>query len=71
MKTIKDCLDFVLVDDATEYGGVAYHGETLRGFCLECNESVEDFLNENGFNLDDDISVLDGVLIECGIEPIK
>lgn len=68
MKII-DVLDYELEDDATAYGGIAFLGEKVKDF-FDC-------VNGNGGNngecllLEDDIDVLNKILIDCGIKPIK
>ena len=52
--------DIVLKDDASPYGGTAFHGETLYDFC----ESVD--LLECG-----DLNEINKALQECGICPIN
>lgn len=55
---LQDVLDYVLEDDDSPYGGVAFLGET-----------VSDFIGD-----DSDITTikeLNEALVECGIKPIK
>ena len=56
----KDFLTYVLRDDATPYGGVSFHGETLGDFIGET-----DYLSE-----DSDMDTVNSALIECGIMPV-
>ena len=68
MKII-DCLNYELENDNTPYGGIAFLGEKVKDFF--------DDINGNGGNggqallLNDDIEVLNRVLKDCGIKPIK
>lgn len=55
----KDFLTYVLRDDATPYGGVSFHGETLG-----------DFLAETDFDENSDMDAVNSALIECGIMPV-
>lgn len=64
---IREHLDDVLHDDDSSAGGVSHVGETLRRFMIE----VEDEIKARGITLDDDVSVLDDLLRECGIKPIR
>jgi len=59
MMKIKDFLEYELVDDNTTTGGISFSGE-----------KVKDFIEEVGISKEDDISVLNTALIECGIEPV-
>ena len=59
MKKAKDFLDYELQDDKTEFGGVAFVGETLK-----------DFIEEVGLSIDNDIKSINVALKECGIKPI-
>lgn len=59
MKKAKDFLDYELQDDETEFGGVAFVGETLK-----------DFIAEVELDEDTDIEVVNVALKECGIKPI-
>ena len=55
-----DIAKIKLEDDGSPYGGVAYEGETLKNFMMECHISPNDtFLS------------LQRRLRECGIEPLK
>lgn len=56
----------ILVDDETDTGGTSFHNQTLR----ELLEEIQSTLNEKNITLDDDVSVLDDILKECGIKPI-
>ena len=59
MKKAKDFLDYILEDDETEFGGVAFVGETLK-----------DFIEEVGLSMDNDIKSINVALKQCGIKPI-
>lgn len=59
MKTVKDVLNTVLKDDATEFGGVEYPGET-----------VSNFIQYTDLNLNDGIDLLNEELKDSGIKPI-
>lgn len=60
MKTARDFQDYLLKDDATETGGIAFTGETLY-----------DFLCDVGLDLDAPMDVVNDALEECGIERIN
>lgn len=64
--SIRAHLDDILVDDETDTGGTSFHNQTLR----ELLEEIPTTLNEMDITLDDDVSVLDDILKECGIKPI-
>ena len=59
MNKIKDFLEYELVDDNTTTGGISFSGE-----------KVKDFIEEVEISKEEDISILNTALIECGIEPI-
>lgn len=56
----KDFLTYVLRDDATPYGGVSFHGQTLGDFIDEIDSLSED----------SDMDAVNSALIECGIMPV-
>lgn len=60
MKKIKEVLNVILEDDDSLEGGISFVGET-----------VKDFINEVEIDENDDISVLNEHLKECGIKPIR
>lgn len=60
MVKIKDFLEYELIDDDTATGGTSFDGE-----------KVKDFIEEVEISSEEDISVLNNALIECGIEPIS
>jgi hypothetical protein len=65
MKII-DCLNYELEDDNTPYGGISFLGEKVKDFF--------DDINGNGGEpllLNDNIEVLNKILKDCGIKPIK
>lgn len=68
MKII-DCLNYELEDDNTPYGGISFLGEKVKDFF--------DDINGNGGNggepllLNDNIEILNKILKDCGIKPIK
>lgn len=64
--SIRAHLDDILVDAETDTGGTSFHNQTLR----ELLEEIPTTLNELNITLDDDASVLDDILEECGIKPI-
>lgn len=64
--SIRAHLDDILVDAETDTGGTSFHNQTLR----ELLEEIPTTLNELNITLDDDSSVLDDILEECGIKPI-
>lgn len=64
---IRDHLDDILRDDETANGGVSHAGETLRRFMVEADSDIK----ARGITLDDDVSVLNVLLKECGIMPIE
>jgi hypothetical protein len=68
MKII-DCLDYELEDDETEYGGIAFLGEKVKDFFDDINGNGGN--NEIPLLLSDDVEVLNKVLKNCGIKPIK
>ena len=58
-------LNTELKDDATEYGGIAYRGETLKEFICDAYE-----LNDTTGIDELEMSEVNDKLISCGIEPI-
>lgn len=61
MKDLTYILDIELEDDDTEYGGIAFLGETVRDF-------LDAFDDEDRPH---DIDELNKTLVECGIKPIN
>lgn len=59
MRQVKDLLNYLLEDDETATGGVAFAGETLK-----------DFLEEADLNEDATLEEVNKALVECGIKPI-
>ena len=77
--TWKNYLDYELEDDDTDYGGIAYIGETLREFLFEVSDSFyeDDEIVEQIYETED-ITLLNvtneevnKALKECGIKPIN
>ena len=60
MKTIKDVLDVVLQDNTSGMGGVSFNGETVR-----------DMYEDAELSLSDSVDMLNDLLKDLGIKPIK
>ncbi|ADJ53059.1 gp17 [Brochothrix phage A9] len=60
MTTVKDVLNVVLQDNASGMGGVSFDGET-----------VGDMYEEAELSLSDSVDMLNDLLKDLGIKPIK
>lgn len=60
MRTVKDVLNVVLQDNASGTGGVSFYGETVR-----------DMYEETDLSLSDSVDMLNDLLKDLGIKPIK
>lgn len=60
MATAREYLEVELEDDETEFGGIAFFGETLA-----------DFMSELSLRYSTPISKVNTYLHQCGIKPIK